>query len=606
MELHHTLCPACRVFAMLRSCGLVLAVATFAMKPPAVRTGIDPAFECGWRELAMSYALELQPQNAAGRWYEDLYAGLQLQNCNISNTKMYLNGKETATAIPRIPPAPLSVTTFATIFYVDGTNGNDTNSGNISSPFQTIPYAVTKAEGLPRPAAIYIREGVYRFTVPLALGPEDSFLLLSAYENESVVFSGGTLVAIPEWNPYNVTNTTFEVFQSTNSVYGTTPNGVTILNYTRTDDWESCQDICSTYPGCTTFTWHDSTWPIEYKDTCWMRTDGVWTPVADAHHVAGYPISQNVWTANIFGDQSSPNGDANANGHGGKAATVGKTFKDMDPNSFVPALLYSYDAGKTTNRATRARWPNANPEVDLYPLGWMSIDASKTSAYIPAPLVPYNATTIVHVPLPDFYQPSMFGDYYWGYGGPCSQFIDNGSYWCQPFGRVANETYFVRQPIGFVYDNITLPHAPYPHSAVGGVFNFWRQGHWFSLMSRINTDEPDSKSLGWTYGAFQGAEGEPIGEDWFIEWVLDELDAPNEFFLDFGNNILYYYHNGTGPPPMNLTWESPFISTLISINGTQASPVQNISIFGIEFTSTAPAYLEPHGIPRYVLSRMPT
>jgi len=41
------------------------------------------------------------------------------------------------------------------------------------------------------------------------------------------------------------------------------------------------------------------------------------------------------------------------------------------------------------------------------------------------------------------------------------------------------------------------------------------------------------------------AQGEDTGEDWFIEHVMGELDAPNEFFYDAAAGKLYFYYNAS-------------------------------------------------------------
>ena len=61
--------------------------------------------------------------------------------------------------------------------------------------------------------------------------------------------------------------------------------------------------------------------------------------------------------------------------------------------SAVPALYLSADGGATLARATRARFPNARPELDAWPAGWA-----------PTPLYsapPFNtSTTVLHTPFP--------------------------------------------------------------------------------------------------------------------------------------------------------------------------------------------------------------
>jgi hypothetical protein len=123
------------------------------------------------------------------------------------------------------------------------------------------------------------------------------------------------------------------------------------------------------------------------------------------------------------------------------------------------------------------RWPNADPELDLYPRGYNS--AADTVGWVQAPLD--MNTSVVHTPLPGNYA-GMFQDFWWGIGGPCERFAapPGGSYWCQGNGRVAGGTYFVRTPTGIVYDNRTLPNAgayAADVGAAGGLVTWWRHGH---------------------------------------------------------------------------------------------------------------------------------
>lgn len=55
----------------------------------------------------------------------------------------------------------------------------------------------------------------------------------------------------------------------------------------------------------------------------------------------------------------------------------------------------------------------------------------------------------------------------------------------------------------------------------------------------------DSVSLNWTKGGFQECRGSTRGGAFFVENVLEELDAPGEYFYDKANKRLYLYPNGT-------------------------------------------------------------
>lgn len=189
------------------------------------------------------------------------------------------------------------------------------------------------------------------------------------------------------------------------------------------------------------------------------------------------------------------------------------------------------------------------------------------------------------------------------------------------------------------------------------------------MMARISeatvgADNTSTFTLG--RGAFQGAEGDAKGEDWYIENVKEELDAPREvnhcptavfaccislalplhvcfscapfhppataplqplcmsakrcvsptrnagppqFFFEAKTQKLFYFHNASAgtPPPAAWTFEVPTLPCLINISGTVAAPATGISVTGLRFTGAAASYMGPHGIPSggdWGLSRM--
>lgn len=92
----------------------------------------------------------------------------------------------------------LLVRISATDYYISD-SGNNSNSGNISSPFKTIQHA---ASIMTAGDVCYIREGVYRETVrPAHSGTVDAPLKFVAYQNEQVVVSGLDIVS--NWSVYS-------------------------------------------------------------------------------------------------------------------------------------------------------------------------------------------------------------------------------------------------------------------------------------------------------------------------------------------------------------------------------------------------------------------
>lgn len=83
----------------------------------------------------------------------------------------------------------------------------------------------------------------------------------------------------------------------------------------------------------------------------------------------------------------------------------------------------------------------------------------------------------------------------------------------------------------------------------------------------------------------------------FIENVLDELDAPGEWFYDAAASKLYMWYNASGAPPTDGTVSVTQLAVLVNSTGTQAKPVTGLSFLGLTFTDSAPNFMGPHGTP---------
>ena len=96
-------------------------------------------------------------------------------------------------------------------------------------------------------------------------------------------------------------------------------------------------------------------------------------------------------------------------------------------------------------------------------------------------------------------------------------------------------------------------------------------------------------------GGKQGAEGADHGGVWYIENVLEELDAPNEYYFD--GEWLYYVHNSSGSIPSETVFETVELKTLFDIRGNQSDPVQNFTLDRLTLRDTAITFLDSHGLP---------
>jgi hypothetical protein len=125
-----------------------------------------------------------------------------------------------------------------------------------------------------------------------------------------------------------------------------------------------------------------------------------------------------------------------------------------------------------------------------------------------------------------------------------------------------------------------------------------------------------AESYGWTHpkGGWQGGRGWQIGNasqindteatnylvggKWMLENFFEALDAENEWFFDTETKMLYLIPNATsiGGAPTD-DFVAVVLETLISINGTKAAPVKDITVQGITFRDSADITMQPWGVP---------
>ena len=86
-----------------------------------------------------------------------------------------------------------------------------------------------------------------------------------------------------------------------------------------------------------------------------------------------------------------------------------------------------------------------------------------------------------------------------------------------------------------------IPRARTYTDPTGAVIQAWRGGgRWFTNLCRVESFNKSSLELRIDKTTCnQGGEGEVEGTQFWIENVLEELDAPNEFFFDENTSELY-------------------------------------------------------------------
>jgi hypothetical protein len=115
-------------------------------------------------------------------------------------------------------------------------------------------------------------------------------------------------------------------------------------------------------------------------------------------------------------------------------------------------------------------------------------------------------------------------------------------------------------------------------------------GRWGGFHYRVSGKDQEGK-LTFT-GGEQNNRPSPMHETYrYVDNVFEELDAPQEWFLNEKTNTLYYYPE-TGIDPNTEKFEAPLLENILTIQGSLAHPVRDVRVEGIRFTHTAPTFMK--------------
>ena len=145
-------------------------------------------------------------------------------------------------------------------------------------------------------------------------------------------------------------------------------------------------------------------------------------------------------------------------------------------------------------RAIRARWPNGDPEIQLFPDGWSTATAwAPPRAHQPAEDI------VVQSPNRSEEGPctssSGYCNYVTGVGGACAShgFDPPSGYWCNsdpPRGRV----YSVGFPSGLTYPATAFEGRNWSSFKPNRtIINAFRSGHWFSYVFLVDSYDPATR-----------------------------------------------------------------------------------------------------------------
>ena len=536
--------------------------------PSARQLASPTTLDCPLRQIAVDKAQALQPfrPNAAFQELADALNGAQeAQNCAVKPS-----ATSSATSARRVLSYPLPPT-GAHVLYVSP-HGSDIAAGTLDAPLRSITAAlaaVRAARGLvtdaPR-AYLVLRAGIYYFgNAPLELTARDSQITFQAYPGEAADLSGGVPLGAINWAPATPPARAVWEYRE-----GSLADGFDVLP-PATMTPAAAQALCVATPACTALAYAGPAAPagavlVSFKHKTFYEkgTGAVW--VLNRGYLPG---AANLWVADL--------------------------------SSF--ALTNDVDGVRVNGaRAIRARYPNAVTAEDMDAMqivadAWTKQPFPKTPDSTFSPAEPSRADSAQ----------GFFQHFLLGVGGPCaSRFTPAASYWCGAGSQGGGPGPY-SAPVGMIASNATtsLPHTPYTSDLSRATVHSWRAGRWFSWVFAVDgatfneATGQTNFSFSLLKGGNQGSRGGDAGQEMLIENVMEELDAPGEFFYDLASQKLYLWYNSTTggtPPPANsvvVTQQTQIVHTV----GTQAAPVTGVSFLGLTIRDSAPNFLGPHGTP---------
>ena len=517
---------------------------------------LDPEMnttDCRGRLLAYEFGLKLIP---ARKPQLESFDALELDSgCGVT--------RPTEVAVA---PAPLSLPADGVAFHVDHEHGDDATAtpGSDAAPFRTVHRALAAARAAPLgvPKSIVLKAGIHYLNATIELGAADSGLTITAAPGDEgkVTVSGGVLLS-PTWTKSSKGNASANIWETD------VPKGL------------------KSFKGLTTLEPHrrvtrarePNALPSEGAELC---TDCWHNGVTRWHHKLDCI---------------------------GKAQVVYKDLRDCDDDKKIASGPLAGQPCKNDS----AMWDTYNT---------YSSGHGGCCAAWPGDQSPYG-------PMGNYFCGNSSAGGWVGYNDPRGQNHVQGL--------------SAQLPYGFDYDKVSpngRPQDAYDFLSSmkdpkGAIMHVWRDQGWFVNMFEVESNDPatgsvefatwtDGEGLEHPVGGWQGGRGWQIGNashiddpmatdyltasKWMIENVMEALDAPNEWFFDETAGKLYLIPNATdpdggaeavAPPPADEKYIAVVLETLISINGTKAAPVKDITVQGITFRDAADITMEPWAVP---------
>ena len=237
-------------------------------------------------------------------------------------------------------------------------------------------------------------------------------------------------------------------------------------------------------------------------------------------------------------------------------------------------------------RAIVAKYPNGDPSTQ----GLYATDSGFSHESQQWLSSARNPSAEIHVQEP-YRNGTVFTSYQIGVGGGASVFNPPRNFWSTALPP-QGDNYFV--PHGLVLTTSCQSHLQNWTKPQTGFVHAFHAGYWGSWVFEIDSIDKANNRIMFGRGGFQEARGSSSGGAFYLANIFEELDSPNEWFLDKDSRTLYFMPNETMPN----TFVASQIPCLISVSGSGiGQTAKNISIQGLTLSQTSNTYMKDYMVP---------
>eukprot|EP01065_Artemidia_motanka_P030302 TRINITY_DN3630_c3_g1_i1.p1 TRINITY_DN3630_c3_g1~~TRINITY_DN3630_c3_g1_i1.p1 ORF type:complete len:967 (+),score=267.54 TRINITY_DN3630_c3_g1_i1:85-2901(+) len=548
--------------------------------------GVPADTDCALRRFAHEYGRKLAPERGE---FKSLFDALQLGACG---------DQPPAEQDEWAPPTTPIPSGHSVVHASPGASPSGAN-GTAAAPFPTLEAAVEHSRKVPRPVAVVLHSGTYHLSRTVDLTARDSGLTIMNAPGETAVVSGGRPV-----------DAKWAASSRCKGCYETKTGGVAVPGLRR----NGAREIRARWPNFDPE--RDSVYGVHDGTTGWCNGETQWIGEGhDMNGVAGrwppttlstlYQVNRTHWPSVQWDDYVKVNGqDMPLDGASGEGAVgnffigVNGTCVDRTPPAghFCAVQLVGSGAANHPAGFVSGGYGNApykKPKgavVHTWRVGHWYTNIFEVRGY-------ENSGTTKPTTYPN--TNNVFGR--------CQSPSQCGA-GISPIGEVGSLAECEAAAAKAVNATAVTWHHPDFQPPWGGYCFAATDGSWNpGLQPKVDSIRMPHSGvtyLSFEKGGFQGAEGVTAGQGWYIENVVEELDAEREFFYDADDGVLVYKPNSSDPSavaadgsPAAADWTATNLKELITITGTQQAPVSNVKIAGLTLRDTAYTYFEPHGLP---------